>query len=185
MNERRIVRADIFFCGGLVAAMMGCLMQAGFVGDAQLVWLVVVVFTAPMAGTLAALMIAGRPIAIAPFLWAFVGAVGAAFAGLTTVFVVYDLVLIAFAPIATVVFFVLLVRALLQDRRLWTRVMRLSLVPATVVILAVPFAAPVPSIPQPVGVWLAATWSLAGAALLAPVPWRLAPPLPDEAFIAD
>ncbi len=184
MNDYRIARVDIFFCGGFVAAVLGSVLQVGFSDLSQLVWLGIVLLVTPMLGTLAALWIAGRPITPAPFLWGLVGAVGATFVGLASFFVVYDLLLIVFAPVAMFAFLVALAVVVWHDRRVWTRVLRLALVAVTAAILIVPWALSQSQVMQPVGAWILAILPVAGAALLAPVPWRFEPilrVLPDTA----
>lgn len=182
VNEHRIARADIFFFGGLVAACLGGAIPVGASQAAQIVRLAVILVSAPMLGTLAALLVAGRPVTAWPFMWAATGGVGATFIGLASVVVVYDLLLIAFASIATVAFVVLLVVAVAKDRRVWARALRLILVPATIALVVASW--PSPGSSDALGIVLLATWPLAGAAILAPAPWRLEPALPDDSEFA-
>lgn len=179
MNEHRIARADIFFAGGLVASLIGRAVRVGFAEPPEIVALGAVLFLSPLVGTFIALLVASQRVRFGPFLWAIVGAAGASFIGLASALIVYDLVLIGFAATASVIFVVMLAIAIFSDGRWWTRVLRLVLVPATSAILTLPWLRAEYTGMQAVGAWLLATWPLAGAALLAPVLWRLEPALPD------
>lgn len=186
MGERRIVRADIFFCGALAAAIIGSVSRVGVSGTAQITWLAVVLIAAPMSGTMAAILISGRLVTPVPFLWTLVGGVGATFIGLSSFFILYDMLLMVFAAIATAVFLGLIARAVRNDDRSWARALRLLVVSATAALVVAPWLTlgDGPAT-QAAAAVLLATWPLAGAALLAPVTWRLEPMLPDESSPAE
>lgn len=183
VNERRspIARADVFYFGSLVTILPGVLWESSESAEWVIILTLVALVVLPaLAGTAAALVLAEKQVRAWPFVWAIVGAIMGAVLAFLSLFAVYDMALLTAGAVSAIAFVPSLVVAIRRDTRPAARAARVA---APIVMIAACLLLPelldLSNGLQVYGLWSIGALPLAGAAILAPVSLRTAPPIED------
>lgn len=169
--DDRISRADVFYFGSLATVLPGVIWRPrGEPAWATAAILLALALLPSLAGPVAALALSGRPRRPWVLVWAIVGAAAGAFIAFLSLFVVYDMLLLASGAVAGIAFLPSLLRVIVRDRRPWARALRIA-APLTMVIACVALP-PILGLENPLqvyGLWSVSALPLVGASLLAPI----------------